>query len=334
MQVDVPHRSKRLWMLLCSLLLLGQPAAGAEGNLRKIGIVSITSVEAASRAPWFKRLTETIRASVPDQNITFELRSPEGDNDRYPQIIADLLQQRVDMIIAGAAPAAVAARKATSTVPLVFLSAPNPVALGLVQSLERPNGNATGVYEEQREFPNNRMALLRELVPNAKTIGILWDLHTWGESAGGEMARESENAVLAAGARAEIVSVKGPDDLERAFSVLKYAQVDALFVEQSPVFIFQAKKLVKLAAKARIPVIYSLSNYPQAGGLASLGGDLDYNLQRVADYVAKILKGANPADLPVERSQKTLLVINSKTANDLGIVVPPQVRARADSIIE
>jgi putative ABC transport system substrate-binding protein len=334
MHTNVRHRSSRLWSLVSTLLVFGQPVVAGEGNMRKVGIVAITSVETASRAPWFKRLTETISASVPDQNITFELRSAEGNNDRYPQIIADLIQHGVDVIIAGAAPAAVAARKATSTVPIVFLSAPNPVALGLVQSLEKPNGNATGVYEELREFPNNRMALVKELVPHAKTIGILWDLHTWGELAGGEMARQSEKAVLVAGARAEIVSVKEPDDLERAFSVLKHAPVDALFVEQSPVFILQARKLVKLAAEANIPVIYSLSNYPQAGGLASLGGDLDYNLQRVADYVAKVLKGANPADLPVERSQKTLLVINARAASDLGIAIPPQVRMRADSIIE
>jgi putative tryptophan/tyrosine transport system substrate-binding protein len=170
------------------------------------------------------------------------------------------------------------------------------------------------------------------MVPQAKTIGILWDAHSWAEPVGSEMARETEKAVFAAGARAVIVAAKGPDDLERAFSLLKQAQVDGLVVEQSPLFIFQAKKLAELAAGAKIPAIYPSSHYTQ--GLASLGPDLADNLQHVAGYIGKILKGANPADLPVERSEKTLLMVNSQAAKDLGIAVPPQVRARADSIIE
>jgi putative tryptophan/tyrosine transport system substrate-binding protein len=148
------------------------------------------------------------------------------------------------------------------------------------------------------------------------------------------MARRAEKAILTAGARAEIVRVKGPDDLERAFSSLKQAQVDGLLVEQSPTFIFQAKKLVELAAKAKIPAIYPFSIYTHVGGLASLGSDLDDNLQHVAGYIGKILKGANPANLPVEGLAKILLIVNSKAAKDLGIAVPPQVRARADSVIE
>ena len=123
------------------------------------------------------------------------------------------------------------------------------------------------------------------------------------------------------------MAVRGPDDLERAFSLLKQAQVDGSLVEQGPTFIFQAKKLAELAAEAKIPAIYPLSIYTQAGGLASLGPDLAGNLQHTAGYVGKILKGANPADLPVEGSEKTLLTVNSKAAKDLGIAVPPEVRA-------
>jgi putative ABC transport system substrate-binding protein len=326
------HRSKRLWLLVSTLLVLVQPAAWAEGNMRKVGIVTIASVDVASRSPVFKRFTDAIRASVPGLNITFEWRSAEGESDRYPQIVTDLVQQQVDVIIAGPGAAAVAAQQVTTTVPVVFIIAANPVTLGLVKSLEKPGGNITGLYEERPDFPSKRIALLKEMVPQAKTIGILWDAHSWAEPVGSEMARETEKAVFAAGARAVIVAAKGPDDVERAFSLLKQAQVDGLVVEQSPVFIFQAKKLAELAAGAKIPAIYPSSHYTQ--GLASLGPDLADNLQHVAGYIGKILKGANPADLPVERSEKTLLMVNSQAAKDLGIAVPPQVRARADSVIE
>ena len=192
---------------------------------------------------------DTVRASVPGQNVTFEFRSAAGKNDRYPQMVTDLVQQHVDVIFAIPGPSAIAAQQITATVPVVFMIAANPTTLGLVRSLERPGGNITGVYEELPDFQSMRMALLKEMVPHAKTIGILWDAYAWGERAGSEMARRTENAVLAAGARAEIVVVRGPDDLERAFSLLKQAQVDGLLIEQGPVFIIQAKKLVELAAE-------------------------------------------------------------------------------------
>ena len=332
MQIALLHRCKHLCLLASTLLVLVQPAAWAEGNMRKVGIVTIPSVEAASRSPVFKLLTDAIRASVPGLDITFEWRSANGKNDRYAQIVTDLIQQQVDVIIVGPGAAALAAQQVTTTVPIVFVIAANPVTLGLVKSLEKPGWNITGLYEERPDFPSKRIALLKEMVPQIKTIGILWDAHSWAEPVGSEMARETEKAILAAGARAVIVAVRGPDDLERAFSSLKQAQIDGLVVEESPVFIFQAKKLAELAAGAKIPAIYPSSYYPE--GLASLGPDRADNFRHVAGYIGKILKGAKPADLPVERSEKTLLMVNSKAANHLGIAIPPQVRARADSVIE
>jgi putative ABC transport system substrate-binding protein len=321
----------RFWLLVCTSLLLVQPAAWAEGNMRKVGIVSFFSLE---RSPTLKRAMDAIRASVPGKDVTFEFRSAEGKSDPYPQMVTDLVEQNVDVIFALPGPSAIAAQQITSTVPVVFMIAANPATLGLVKSLERPGGNITGVYEELPDFQSKRMALLTELVPQAKTVGILWDAYSWGERAGSEMARRAEKAVLAAGARAEIVDVRGADDLERAFSILKQAEVDGLLIEQSPLFILQTKKLVELAAKAKIPAIYPLSNYTQAGGLASFGPDFADNVLHTVGYIEKILKGANPADLPVEGSEKTHLMVNSKAAKDLGIPIPPQVQARADSIIE
>ena len=322
--------SRRLWLLASTLLVLVQPRAWAEGNMRKVGIVTISSVDPASPSPLLKLLMGIIRATAPDLNITFELRSADGRNDRYPQIVTDLVQQQVDVIFAIPGPAALAAQQVTTTVPVVFMIAANPVTVGLVKSLDKPGGNMTGLYEELADFQSKRVALLKEMVPQAKKVGILWDSSAWGDRVGSEMARRTEKAVLAAGARAETVAVRGPDDLERVFSLLKQAQVEGLLVEQSPVFIFQAKKLAELAAEAKLPVIYPLSIYTQAGGLASLGPDLMDNLQHTAAYIGKILKGAKPADLPVEGSEKTFLTVNSKAARELGIAVPPQVRARAD----
>ena len=135
-----------------------------------------------------------IRASVPGLNVTFELRSAEGKNDRYPQIVTDLVQQRVDVILAIPGPAAVAAKQITTTVPVVFMIAANPVTLGLVKSLEKPGGNISGLYEELPDFQSKRVALLKEMVPQAKTIGILWDAHAWGERVGSEMAQRTEKA--------------------------------------------------------------------------------------------------------------------------------------------
>jgi len=163
------------------------PAAWAEGNMRKVGIVTILSVDPAGPSPLFKRLVlDPIRASVPDLNITFELRSADGKADRYPQIVTDLVQQHVDVILAYPGPAAVAAQQVTTTVPVVFMIAANPVTLGLVKSLEKPGGNITGLYEELPDFQSKRVALLKEMVPQAKTIGILWDVHSWGERDGAE----------------------------------------------------------------------------------------------------------------------------------------------------
>jgi putative ABC transport system substrate-binding protein len=197
------------------------------------------------------------------------------------------------VIFTGPAPAAVAARRVATTVPVVFLIAPNPVTLGLVKSLEHPGGNISGVWEERADFPSQRLAVLKELVPRAETIGILWDALSWADPVGSEMARETEKAVLAAGGRAMIVAVKGADDLERAFSLLKQAQVDGLVVEQGPVFIFNAKKLADLAAGAKIPAIYPSSHYNQAG-LASLGPDLADNLQ----HVLATSEGSSKARIP------------------------------------
>lgn len=323
-------------LLLGSILLfmLAQPNAWAEGQMRKVGIVTLLSADAASRSPLIKQLTDAIRASVPEQNVTFEFRSAEGRNDRYPQIINDLLQQRVDVIWTGAFPAAVAVKQLGVPVPVVFSIAVDPVVLGLVKSLERPGTTMTGMHEDPPAYLSDRMALFREMGVQLKTIGILWDAETWSEQIGREIARSAESAVGDAGARAVVVAVNGAGDLQRAFSSLKQAQVDGILVAQSPIFYFEAKKLAALAAEAKIPAIYPSANFAEAGGFAALGVDLVAALQLEGGYVGRILKGERPADLPILRPEKSLLTINAKAVRQLGIAIPRQIQKRANRLID
>jgi putative ABC transport system substrate-binding protein len=329
------HFSKRLALLAPAfLVLLGQPTAWSEERIYKVGILVNTS--AASPPPLYRQFTDALGALgyIPGQNVTFEYRGSEGKNDRFPLLVTDLVQQQVDVIFSGAAPAIRAAKQITSTVPVVFLVAADPVALGLVKSLERPDGNMTGLTEEAPDLSAKRTALLKEIIPQTKKIGILWDANAFGEQIGLEMARKTEQAVRAAGVQAEIVAVRGSEDLQRAFSSLKEAQVDGLLIEPSPMFFGQAKLMVELAAATKIATIYPWPQFTQAGGLASLGADLDEYMRRAAGYVDKILRGANPGDLPVGKSDNFLLVVNVKAATGLGISIPPQVQARADRVIE
>jgi len=324
-----PQLPRRLGLLVSTfLLVLGQPTAWAEGPTRKVGIVTSISLDAASRSPLLKQFTDAVRASVPDQNITFEFRSAEGKNERYPQIILDLVRQRANVIWVGPIPAAVAAQQLGVTVPVVFQIGVNPVTLGLIKGLERPGTHMTGLYEESVDYPSRRIGLLKELVPRAKALGILWDAQTWGEEVGIEMARENELAALAAGAQATIVPVRGPDDLQRAFSSLRQAQVDGILVAQSPAFFAQARLMAELASQAKIPTIYPTPNYAEAGGFASLGLDLEDAFRLEAGYIGRILKGTNPADMPVLRPERTVITVNAKAARELGIFIPPQIQAR------
>ena len=176
-----PHpRPKRLLLLVCTFLaLLAQSAASAEGDVRKVGIVTNIGRNAAIRSPMLKILTDSARSTASDPAITFEFRSAEGRNDRYPEIVNDLVEQRVAVIFAGPGAAAIAAQKVATTIPVVFAIAVNPVALGLIKSLGRPGTNMTGVYEEVPDGASRRMSLLKEMAPQAKKIGILRDAESW-----------------------------------------------------------------------------------------------------------------------------------------------------------
>ena len=313
--------------------LVGQPEALAQSaqKVYRVGILG----QASSPSPLVQQFTDELRALgyVPGQNIVFEYRGSEGKNERFGQLVSDLIEQKVDVIFSHTTPGTRAAKQVTSSVPIVFTTAADPVALGLVNSIDKPGGNLTGVAQESPELPGKRVALLKEVVPQAKKLGIVWDEAFVGEKLGREMAAKTEQAARAIGTEAEVIAVRGPADLENAFASLARARVDGLVVEPGAWF-GQASRIAELAAKHKIPTIYQGPTFVQAGGLMAMGPDPAEAFRRAAGYVDKILQGAAPSDLPVGHTEKDLLVINTKAARDLGLTIPQSLLTRADRVIE
>jgi putative ABC transport system substrate-binding protein len=296
----------------------------------RVGILG----RASSPSPFAQQFTDELRALgyVPGQNIVSEYRGSEGKNERFGQLVSDLIEQKVDVIFSQTTPGTRAAKQVTSSVPIVFTTSADPVALGFVNSLEKPGGNLTGVTEESPELPGKRVALLKEVVPQAEKIGIVWDEAFVGEKVGREMAAKTEEAARAIGTEAEVIAVRGPADLENAFASLARARVDALVVGLGMTGL--GSRIPELAAKHKIPTIYQGPQFAQAGGLMAMGPDPTAAFRRAAGYVDKILKGAAPSDLPVGHTEKDLLVINTKAARELGLTIPQSLLTRADRVIE
>ena len=266
-----------------------------------------------------------------ERNITIEYRWAEGRDARLPDLAADLVRLQVDVIVAAGQAPALAAKHATATIPIVMPVSADPVGLGLVASLGRPGGNVTGLTGLGDELVGKRMQLLKETFPRVSRAALLWD--AWPGSA--EMVRASETAARALGIHLRTLRVGRPDDLASAFAEAQQDRADALFVLPSGFFYAQRARLVELAAKHRLPTMYDQKDFVVgSGGLMSYGANFHDLFRRAAGYVDKILKGAKPADLPVEQATKYELVINLKTAKALGLTIPPAVLARADEIIQ
>jgi putative ABC transport system substrate-binding protein len=270
---------------------------------------------------------------VEGRNVVIEYQSAEGKFERLPALSAELLALKVDVIVAPSTPDALAAKQATKTVPIVFAVAADPVASGLVTSLARPGGNVTGLSILAPELIRKRLEQLKQAVPGISRAAILWQPGALGERTEQDMRKGAEATARALGVRLQFVEVKSPDDFDRAFSDMTRARADALIVLPSPVF-SERRRLVDLAAKNRLPAVYTWREYVDAGGLMFYGPDLADMLRRAATYVHKILKGAKAADLPVEQPTKFELVINLKTAKALGLTIPPSLLQRADQVIE
>ena len=311
------------------------PVPGLSQQARKparVGILLLTTPAASSSVGHFRAGLREL-GYLEGQNLILEYRAAEGQTDRLPRLARELVEARVDVIHATTPAAVRAAKQVTSTVPVVFSGIADPVGVGLVPSLGRPAGNVTGVaFEVTPEQAAKQLELLRELVPSASRVGIFRDpnfrqfVAPYQPTVEGARTRFGLDLVIA--------DVRNAADLERAFEILARARVHALWLGPPPA-VFQGRRLIAdFALKNRLPAVAGYRELVDAGGLASFGASLADNHRRAAAYVDKILRGARPADLPVEQPTKFELVINLKTANALGLTIPPSVLARADHVIE
>ena len=280
---------------------------------------------------------ETFRQGLRDlgyiegKNVLIEYRGAEGKQDRIPALVAELIQIKVDSLVITSLPAIRAAKQASKTIPIVMVTSVDPVATGLVDSLARPGGNVTGLTRLTRDLSGKRLELLTEIVPKISRVAVLWE-----EGIPGSPISLKEYEVAANGLKLTLHSLEvqsSKPDLEGAFQAAVKARAGALLTILGPVLGRHSTAIAGLAAKHRLPSMYERIDFVEAGGLVSYTTNDSDNFRRAAVYVDKILKGSKPADLPVEQPTKFELVINLKTAKQIGITIPPNVLARADRVI-
>ena len=264
------------------------------------------------------------------KNIAIEYRYAEGELERLPDLAAELVRLKIDVIVAGGLPAAQAVKQATTTIPIV-LQGGDPVGTGLVASLARPGGNLTGFSDGTVDVSTKRLELLKEVVPKLSRVAILWNP---ANPTNPLQVKDTQAIAPALGLAVYPVEVEKGDDFEAAFAAIKKHRAGALLVPGDPMFGSHRKQLADLAVRSRLPAMYSTPENPEAGGLMAYGANFVELYRRVAIYVDKILKGTKPADLPVEQPTKFEFIINLKAAKQIGLTIPPNVLVRADKVIK
>jgi ABC-type uncharacterized transport system substrate-binding protein len=319
-----------LILAVLGLVLATPLAAHAQqpaGELPRIGVLVFTPMAKAVQDGFRQGFRD--HGYIEGQNILVEWRSAEGRTDRANAMAAELVRLKVNVIVAEFTPAVQAAKNATPTIPIVMASAGDPVATGLVASLARPGGNVTGLSNVAAELSGKRFELLRELLPGVTRVGLL--IHG-ADPLDKAFVDGTQTAASSAGIQLHIATVPRPEDLEVALSGMTKARVGAVIVPANlPI---PAHQIAQSAQRHRLPSISLLSQFPESGGLMSYGASLIDIRRRSVGYVDKILKGAKPADLPVERPTTFELVINLKTAKALGLTIPPSLLLRADQVIQ
>jgi len=268
---------------------------------------------------------------VEGQNVAIEYRWAEGHYDRLPALAADLVDRKVDLIMASSPPSALAAKSATSTIPIVFITGDDPVERGLVASLARPGGNLTGISFLSVGLMPKRLELLSELAPQVKVIALLVNPNN---ASAERVIGDVQEAARAKGLGLHILKAGAEDEFDAAFSSFVQLGVGALVIGSDPFFFSRRDQLVARAARPAVPAVYERREFPVAGGLISYGPSFTDTWRQAGIYAGKILKGARPADLPVQQPTRFELVVNLKTAETLGLTVPPSILARADEMIE
>jgi len=307
-------------------------SAQQKAKLPLIGVLNPGSIDVPAAAGFYQGLREL--GYTEGLNIAIERRYGDWKTERFQQLAADLVGLKVDVIVVMSTTPARAARQATGTIPIVVGGMADPVGDELIVSLSRPGGNITGNTFLGPELIAKRFGLLKDAISGLSRVAALWHPSAYGKRTMEGMLRETESAAQASGLQIQLVPAVGPDDLDGAFVAMSREHADAVIVLPSPMLYGEHKRIVELAAKSRLPAMYGAREFVEDGGLISYGVSLPDLFRRAATFVDKILKGANPADLPVEQPTKLELVINLRTAKALGLSVPATLLAQADEVIE
>jgi putative ABC transport system substrate-binding protein len=301
------------------------------GKLRIIGYMGSTTPSAQSpwTSPFLRRLREL--GWIEGRNLAIEYRWGEGRNDSFAEIAAEFVRLKVDVIVTYSAAPVLAAKQATSVIPIVFAAAPDPLGSGLIASLARPGGNVTGLSTQSTDLAGKRLEFLREVVPAVRRLAIMANI---GNPGSVQEMGEVQAASRVLNIEFINLEIRRAEDIAPAFETLKGGRADALYVCAEPLVNANRTRINSLAQGARLPTIYGFREYVEAGGLLSYGANVPDLFGRAAEYVDKILRGAKPGDLPVEQPTKFEFVINLRTAKALGIEVPTTLLARADEVIE
>jgi putative ABC transport system substrate-binding protein len=328
---------RRTFVALVTGGLLGSLLAAAVAQplekVPRIGYLTPGSTSDAGRQRRLEVFRQGLRelGYVEGRNIAIESRWGEGKYDRYPALVADLVRLKVDVIVTVGAIATQAAKQATRTIPIVMTVVNDPLGSGLVASLARPGGNVTGLSMMAPDLVGKQLQVLKEVVPKLSQVALLWNPDGPGSA---PQVRQAEAAARTLGVRLQTLEARAPQEIDSAFVAMTRDRVDALVVLADSLFTNQRRQIAELAAKRRLPAVYGLREHVEAGGLMVYGANpLDME-RRAATFVDKILKGAKPADLPIEQPSKIELVINVKTAKALGLTIPDSLLRRADELIQ
>jgi len=330
-----PEMPRRTFMAAIAGGFLAAPLAARaqQKAMPVIGVLS-TGSPGPSSAPFMAAFRQGLSEAgyVEGQNLAIEYRWAEGNYDRLPALAADLVGRKVDLIMASSPPSALAAKSATSTIPIVFRGGGDPVGGGLVASLARPGGNLTGVSFVPNELTAKRLELLSELVPQAGVIALLVNPTSGANTE--RVIRDVQEAARTKGLQLHVLKASSESEIDTAFASLVQLHAGALVVGADPFLSGRREQLVALASRHAVPAIYAWREFAASGGLISYGASLTAAYRLVGTYAGKVLKGAKPADLPVQQPTTFELVINRKAAKALGLEVPPALVARADEVIE
>ena len=331
-----PGMDRRGFLATALAALWPTLVAGADtpGKVLRIGYLGYAS--SALERPLVAALRQGLHdlGYVDNQTLVIEFRSAEGKPERLAELAAELVALKVNIIVTLATPGALAARYATATIPVVVAAMADPARDGLVASLARPGGNITGSTFLGPELIPKRLGLLKEVVPGASRVGVLWHPGVYSDRTMADMLKETETTAQALSLRLQLLGANGPGDFDRLFSEAGRNHDDALLVFPSPMLYLQYRRIVDLAASHRLPAVYPWREAVDAGGLVAYGANIADLLHHAAAYVDKIFRGARPGDLPIEQPTKFELVVNLKTAKALGLAIQPSVLARADQVIE